>query len=109
MLHWGPFSLQAGSKVFWSSEDENLYGDTINLPCCGGSTLDAIVIFDTSNVNHSPRLDETDPRPSSANKTGWTNSGGIGRLLAPQPHHRSKSPTNGDYKMTSSQSDAQRV
>lgn len=106
MLHWGPFNLRAGTKAQWSSENENLYGDIINLPCSGGSTVDAIVIFDASNSNHSPRGEEDDLGHS--NGKGW-NTGGIGRLLAPQPHHRTKSPENGDYKMTPSQSDAQRV
>jgi hypothetical protein len=109
MLHWGPFSLKAGTRVLWSSEDENLYGDIINLPCAGVGILDAVVILDTSsNLNNSPRTDEADEREIATSGKGW-NPSGIGRLLSPQPHHRTKSPSNGEYRMTSSQSDAQRV
>ena len=79
MLHWGPFNLKAGTKVLWSSENENLYGDTINLPCSGGGTLDAIVILDTSsNLGQSPRGEEAE---EAGTGKGW-NTSGIGRLLS---------------------------
>lgn len=116
MLHWGPFSLKSGKKTLWSSEYENLYGDVVNLPCTGGNLVDAVVILDTSNPTATPRAVEYEY--NEVNNKGWNlqnnnsnnnnNSNSLGRFLAPQPHHKTKSP-NLEYSMTSSQSDAHRV
>lgn len=116
MLHWGPFSLKSGKKTLWSSEYENLYGDVVNLPCTGGNLIDAVVILDTSNPTATPRAVEYED--NEVNNKGWNlqnnnsnnnnnNSNSLGRFLAPQPHHKTKSP-NLEYSMTSSQSDAHR-